>query len=128
MSEEKKDSKVKKTAKKTTKTAKPKAVKKSTKAKTESKASKTVKKPKVKKEEIVEIEKPVLAEKVKEIKDSKSDEPQIIVSEKDDSKNNFLNDFDWNMFDKTFKWPQIVTECTIVYETGTKLKLSTWSV
>ena len=60
MSEEKKDSKVKKTAKKTTKTAKPKAVKKSTKAKTESKASKTIKKPKVKKEEIVEIEKPVL--------------------------------------------------------------------
>ena len=100
MSEEKKDSKVKKTAKKTTKTAKPKAVKKSTKAKTESKASKTVKKPKVKKEEIVEIEKPVLAEKVKEIKDSKSDEPQIIVSEKDDSKNNFLNDFDWNMFEQ----------------------------
>ena len=100
MSEEKKDSKVKKTAKKTTKTAKPKAVKKSTKAKTESKASKTIKKPKVKKEEIVEIEKPVLAEKVKEIKDSKSDEPQIIVSEKDDSKNNFLNDFDWNMFEQ----------------------------
>ncbi|MBL6647441.1 MAG: 30S ribosomal protein S1 [Flavobacteriaceae bacterium] len=100
MSEEKKDSKVKKTAKKTTKTAKPKAVKKSTKAKTESKASKTVKKPKVKKEEIVEIEKPVLAEKVQEIKDPKSDELQIIVSEKDDSKDNFLNDFDWNMFEQ----------------------------
>ncbi|MCH1558336.1 MAG: 30S ribosomal protein S1 [Flavobacteriaceae bacterium] len=100
MSEEKKDSKVKKTAKKTTKTAKPKAVKKSTKAKTESKASKTVKKPKVKKEEIVEIEKPVLAEKVEEIKDPKSDESQIIVSEKDDSKDNFLNDFDWNLFEQ----------------------------
>jgi small subunit ribosomal protein S1 len=100
MSEEKKDSKVKKTAKKTTKTAKPKAVKKSTKAKTESKASKTVKKPKVKKEEIVEIEKPVLAEKVVEIKDPKSEESQIIVSEKDDSKDNFLNDFDWNLFEQ----------------------------
>jgi small subunit ribosomal protein S1 len=100
MSEEKKDSKVKKTAKKTTKTAKPKAVKKSTKAKTESKASKTVKKPKVKKEEIVEIEKPVLAEKVEEIKDPKSEESQIIVSEKDDSKDNFLNDFDWNLFEQ----------------------------
>lgn len=100
MSEEKKDSKVKKTAKKTTKTAKPKAVKKSTKAKTESKASKTVKKPKVKKEEIVEIEKPVLAEKVEEIKDSKSEQSQIIVSEKDDSKDNFLNDFDWNLFEQ----------------------------
>ena len=100
MSEEKKDSKVKKTAKKTTKTAKPKAVKKLTKAKTESKASKTVKKPKVKKEEIVEIEKPVLAEKVEEIKDPKSDESQIIVSEKDDSKDNFLNDFDWNLFEQ----------------------------
>ena len=100
MSEEKKDSKVKKTAKKTTKTAKPKAVKKSTKAKTESKASKTVKKPKVKKEEIVEIEKPVLAEKAEEIKDPKSEESQIIVSEKDDSKDNFLNDFDWNLFEQ----------------------------
>ena len=100
MSEEKKDSKVKKTAKKTTKTAKPKAEKKSTKAKTESKASKTVKKPKVKKEEIVEIEKPVLAEKVEEIKDPKSEESQIIVSEKDDSKDNFLNDFDWNLFEQ----------------------------
>ena len=100
MSEEKKDSKVKKTAKKTTKTAKPKAVKKSTKAKTESKALKTVKKPKVKKEEIVEIEKPVLAEKVEEIKDPKSEESQIIVSEKDDSKDNFLNDFDWNLFEQ----------------------------
>ena len=100
MSEEKKDSKVKKTAKKTTKTAKPKAVKKSTKAKTESKASKTVKKPKVKKVEIVEIEKPVLAEKVEEIKDSKSEQSQIIVSEKDDSKDNFLNDFDWNLFEQ----------------------------
>jgi small subunit ribosomal protein S1 len=100
MSEEKKDSKVKKTAKKTTKTAKPKAVKKSTKAKTESKASKTVKKPKVKKEEIVEIEKPVLAEKVEEIKDPKSEESQIILSEKDDSKDNFLNDFDWNLFEQ----------------------------
>ena len=100
MSEEKKDSKVKKTAKKITKTAKPKAVKKSTKAKTESKASKTVKKPKVKKVEIVEIEKPVLAEKVEEIKDSKSEQSQIIVSEKDDSKDNFLNDFDWNLFEQ----------------------------
>lgn len=100
MSEEKKDSKVKKTAKKTTKTAKPKAVKKSTKAKTESKASKTVKKPKVKKVEIVEIEKPVLAEKVEEIKDPKSEQSQIIVSEKDDSKDNFLNDFDWNLFEQ----------------------------
>ena len=100
MSEEKKDSKVKKTAKKTTKTAKPKAEKKSTKAKTESKASKTVKKPKVKKEEIVEIEKPVLAEKVEEIKDPKSEQSQIIVSEKDDSKDNFLNDFDWNLFEQ----------------------------
>ena len=100
MSEEKKDSKVKNTAKKTTKTAKPKAVKKSTKAKTESKASKTVKKPKVKKVEIVEIEKPVLAEKVEEIKDSKSEQSQIIVSEKDDSKDNFLNDFDWNLFEQ----------------------------
>ena len=100
MSEEKKDSKVKKTAKKTTKTAKPKAVKKSTKAKTELKASKTVKKPKVKKEEIVEIEKPVLAEKIEEIKDPKSEESQIILSEKDDSKDNFLNDFDWNLFEQ----------------------------
>lgn len=100
MSEEKKDSKVKNTAKKTTKTAKPKAVKKSTKAKTESKASKTVKKPKVKKVEIVEIEKPVLAEKVEEIKDPKSEQSQIIVSEKDDSKDNFLNDFDWNLFEQ----------------------------
>ena len=100
MSEEKKDSKVKKTAKKTTKTAKPKAVKKSTKAKTELKASKTVKKPKVKKEEIVEIEKPVLAEKVEEIKNPKSEQSQIIVSEKDDSKDNFLNDFDWNLFEQ----------------------------
>ena len=100
MSEEKKDSKVKKTAKKTTKTAKPKAEKKSTKAKTESKASKTVKKPKVKKEEIVEIEKPVLAEKVEEIKDPKSEETQTIVSTKDDSKDNFLNDFDWNLFEQ----------------------------
>lgn len=100
MSEEKKDSKVKKTAKKTTKTAKPKAEKKSTKAKTESKASKTVKKPKVKKVEIVEIEKPVLAEKVEEIKDPKSEQSQIIVSEKDDSKDNFLNDFDWNLFEQ----------------------------
>ena len=100
MSEEKKDSKVKKTAKKTTKTAKPKAVKKSTKVKTESKTSKTVKKPKVKKEEIVEIEKPVLADKVEEIKDPKSEESQIIVSEKDDSKDNFLIDFDWNLFEQ----------------------------
>ena len=91
MSEEKKDSKVKKTAKKTTKTAKTKAVKKSTKAKTELKASKTVKKPKVKKEEIVEIEKPVIADKVEEIKDPKSEETQTIVSTKDDSKDNFLN-------------------------------------
>jgi len=100
MSEEKKDSKVKKTAKKTTKTAKPKAVKKSTKVKTESKTSKTVKKPKVKKEEIVEIEKPVLADKVEEIKDPKSEESQIIVSAKDDSKDNFLIDFDWNLFEQ----------------------------
>jgi len=100
MSEEKKDSKVKKTAKKTTKAAKPKAEKKSTKAKTESKASKTVKKPKVKKEEIVEIEKPVLAEKVEEIKDPKLEETQTIVSTKDDSKDNFLNDFDWNLFEQ----------------------------
>ncbi len=100
MSEEEKDSKVKKTAKKTTKTAKPKAEKKSTKAKTESKASKTVKKPKVKKEEIVEIEKPVLVEKVEEIKDPKSEETQTIVPTKDDSKDNFLNDFDWNLFEQ----------------------------
>ena len=100
MSEEKKDSKVKKTAKKTTKTAKPKAVKKSTKAKTELKASKTVKKSKVKKEEIVEIEKPAIADKVEEIKDPKSEETQTIVSAKDDSKDNFLNDFDWNLFEQ----------------------------
>ena len=100
MSEEKKDSKVKKTAKKTTKTAKPKAVKKSTKAKTELKASKTVKKPKVKKEEIVEIEKPVIADKVEEIKDPKLEETQTIVTEKDDTKDNFLNDFDWNLFEQ----------------------------
>jgi len=100
MSEEKKDSKVKKTAKKTTKTAKPKAVKKSTKAKTELKASKTVKKPKVRKEEIVEIEKTVIADKVEEIKDPKLEETQTIVSTKDDSKDNFLNDFDWNLFEQ----------------------------
>ena len=92
MSEETKDSKNKEAVKKTTKAAEPKAAKKTTKPKVEKKASKEVTEPKVEKE-IIESDITVSNEQIEEIQNTES-------TKEDSSKEDFLNDFDWNLFEE----------------------------
>ena len=99
MSDEKKDSKTKETVKKTTKAAKPKAAKKTTKAKTtKSKTTlKAVKKPKLEKE-IIEVDNPILNEQVEETQNLEV--PKEDSKVEDRSQENFLEDFNWNLFEE----------------------------
>src|SRR6056300_968759 len=110
MSEETKDSKNKEAVKKTIKAAEPKAAKKTnkpkaakkttkpkvekkaTKPKVEKKASKAVTEPKVEKE-IIKSDIAVSNEQRKELQNTES-------TKEDSSKEDFLNDFKWNLFEE----------------------------
>jgi small subunit ribosomal protein S1 len=115
MSEETKDSKNKEAVKKTTKAAEPKAAKKTTKTKAakkttkpkvekkatkpkaEKKASKAVIEPKVEKE-IIESDITVSNEQSEELQNTESTKEDS--KSEDSSKEDFLNDFDWNLFEE----------------------------
>ena len=115
MSEETKDSKNKEAVKKTTKAAEPKAAKKTTKPKAakkttkpkvekkatkpkaEKKASKAVIEPKVEKE-IIESDITVSNEQSEELQNTESTKEDS--KSEDSSKEDFLNDFDWNLFEE----------------------------
>jgi len=115
MSEETKDSKNKEAVKKTTKAAEPKAAKKTTKTKAakkttkpkvekkatkpkaEKKASKAAIEPKVEKE-IIESDITVSNEQSEELQNTESTKEDS--KSEDSSKEDFLNDFDWNLFEE----------------------------